>query len=517
MLYVTLQGYDLRYDLEHLLNTFYKREDLVFISENENEDIEIKEDKIDVLSVTSQRHGDTMVYMVGAAFDADPSQEMAWETKSGEILVQSDEHEAFRNLKREIKRTVYDYVSSKVKSTSPWGILVGMRPVKLVHEMLDKGMTPEVVGLKLRDDYRVSDEKIELALQIAEVERPYLENASKDPISLYICIPFCPTRCLYCSFPSNSMGQKGRLMDPYLDALIKEIREVSQMISQSGQKVDCIYIGGGTPTSLSEDQLERLLHEVDVHVGTSQLLEYTVEAGRPDSITEDKLKIMKKHGVDRICINPQTMNDTTLTTIGRDHNKEDIHSVYKMAKAIGFKTINMDLIIGLPGESSSSVDETMAHIQSMGPENVTLHTLAIKRSSRLNQSLQQKKGADYEFSSAQDAEKMMDIAMASLYGMDLHPYYMYRQKKILANLENVGFCKEGHESVYNIRIMEERHQIVALGAGAASKMVYLSENRFERVANTKGVEDYIDRVDEMIEKKRPYLLGDKSTKSDSSS
>ncbi len=512
MLYVTLQGYDLRYDLEHLLNTFYKREDLVFISENENEEIEIKEEKIDVLSVTSQLHGDTMVYMVGAAFDADPSEEMPWETKSGEILVGSDEHEAFRKLKQEIKRTVYDYVSSKVKSTSPWGILVGMRPVKLVHEMLDTGMTPEVVGLKLRDDYRVSNEKIELALQIADVERPYLESASTDPISLYICIPFCPTRCLYCSFPSNAMGQKGKLMDPYLDALIKEIKEVSEMIDKSLQRVDCIYIGGGTPTSLSESQLERLLHEIETQVGTDKLVEYTVEAGRPDSITEDKLKIMKKYGVDRICINPQTMNDDTLTIIGREHNKEDIRSVYEMAKNIGFKSINMDLIIGLPGETARSVEETMAHVGAMRPENVTLHTLAIKRSSRLNQTLQQKSGSEYELSSAGDAEKMMEIAMASLYGMEMHPYYMYRQKKILANLENVGFCKEGHESVYNIRIMEERHQIVALGAGAASKMVYLNENRFERVANTKGVEDYIERVDEMIEKKRPYLLGEKSTK-----
>ncbi len=505
MLYVTLQGYDLKYDLENLLYTFYKREEIVFIGENEDEDITIEEDKIDVLSVYADRHEDTWVYTVAVAFDADPSAEMPWATKSGEVEPTGNQHEELRKCKQEIKLAIYDLVNVKRKSTSPWGILVGVRPVKLVHEMLDTGLIPDVVGLKLRDDYRVSDEKIELALQIAEVERPYLENASNDPISLYICIPFCPTKCLYCSFPSNAMGQKGKLMEPYLEALLKEIREVSAMIKETGQRVDCIYIGGGTPTSLTEDQLAVLLSAVKEHVGTDNLVEYTVEAGRPDSITKKKLELMHEHGVDRICINPQTMNDETLKVIGRDHESKDIKSVYDLAKSIGFKTINMDLIVGLPGENVTSVNETMAKVAELSPENVTLHTLAIKKSSRLNETIDR-----YKMTEEDTVENMMDISMASLYGMEMHPYYMYRQKKILANLENIGFCKEGHESIYNIRIMEERHPIIALGAGAASKMVYLKENRFERVSNSKGVEDYIKRVDEMIEKKRPYLVGDKS-------
>lgn len=359
----------------------------------------------------------------------------------------------------------------------------------------------------IRDSYRISDEKIELALQIAEVERPYLVNAATDPISLYVCIPFCPTKCLYCSFPSNSMGQKGKLIEPYLDALIKEIKEVSAMIKENGKTVDCVYIGGGTPTSLNEQQLDRLLCALHTNIGTDNLVEYTVEAGRPDSITEAKLLLMKAHNVDRICINPQTMNDTTLKVIGRDHASEEIETVYKMAKGIGFKTINMDLIVGLPGENVNSVVETMSKISELKPENVTLHTLAIKRSSRLNEQFE-----NYKMTEEETVENMMEIANASLYGMDMHPYYMYRQKKILANLENIGFCQEGHESIYNIRIMEERHPIIAVGAGATSKMVYLSENRFQPVSNSKGVEDYISRVDEMIEKKRPYLIGEKAMK-----
>ena len=505
MLYVTLQGFDLKYDLENLLYTFYKRDEIVFISEDEEDELTIEDEKIDVLSVYADKQGDNWVYMVAGAFDANPSEEMPWSSQSGEIDKMADEHAQLKKCKQEIKLAVYDLLSSRRPSTSPWGILVGVRPVKLVHEMLDQGLMPEVVGLKLRDEYRVSDEKIELALQIAEVERPYLENASTDPLSLYVCIPFCPTKCLYCSFPSNAMGQKAKLMEPYLEALLKEIEQVSAMIKKSGQRVDCIYVGGGTPTSLNEDQLERLLSALKEHIGTDELVEYTVEAGRPDSITEKKLQIMHDHGVDRICINPQTMNDETLKVIGRDHAAKEIKAVYDLAKSIGFKTVNMDLIVGLPGENLASVAQTMNQLVEMDPENVTLHTLAIKRSSRLNEKLD-----TYKMTEEDTVENMMEHAMASLYGMDMHPYYMYRQKKILANLENIGFCKEGHESVYNIRIMEERHQIVALGAGAASKMVYLKENRFERVSNSKGVEDYITRIDEMIEKKRPYLLGDKS-------
>jgi oxygen-independent coproporphyrinogen-3 oxidase len=285
-----------------------------------------------------------------------------------------------------------------------------------------------------------------------------------------------------------------------LKALFQEIKDVTQMIRENGQRVDCVYIGGGTPTALSEDQIERLLAHVDAHLDVESLVEYTVEAGRPDSITEAKLKCMKHYGVDRICINPQTMNDETFKVIGRNHDSSAVKAVHAMAKSIGFKTINMDLIVGLPGEDLGSIQATMEEMRRFNPENITLHTLAVKRSSKLNEA----KNA-IRLTESDQITEMMDDAMAALYNMDMHPYYMYRQKRILANLENVGFSKPGHESIYNMRIMEERHPIVALGAGASSKLIDMQTQKFERQANIKGVEAYIERVDEMIEKKRNYF------------
>ncbi len=499
MLYVTIQGYDMKQEVENLLHTFYKKNDIVFIPENQEEELEIKEPRIDILSVYLDEMQGRFVYTVAFAHDVDPGGDIPWATKSDEAMPDT-QASMIKSCKHEIKLAIYDLISVALGVSNPWGILVGMRPVKLVHDMLDKGYSEDIVGLKLRDLYRVSDMKIELALQIAMTERPFIETAKTDPLSLYICIPFCPSKCLYCSFPSNAIDKKHHLVEPYLKALFKEIEDVTQMIRKSGQTVDCVYIGGGTPTALSENQFERLLAHVDAHVGRETLAEYTVEAGRPDSITEAKLECMKRYGVDRICINPQTMNNETFKIIGRNHDSTDVKSVYKLAKSIGFKTINMDLIVGLPGEDLSSIENTMTALGQFNPESVTLHTLAVKRSSKLNEA----KNA-IRLTENEQITQMMDDAMAALYAMDMQPYYMYRQKRILANLENVGFSKPGHESIYNMRIMEERHPIVALGAGASSKLIDMQTQKFERQANIKGVEAYIERVDEMIEKKRNYF------------
>ncbi len=499
MLYVTIQGYEMKQDVENLLHTFYDRNEIVFIPENQEEELEIEEPRIDILSISIDKVDGRYVYMVAFAGDADPGAEIPWLSKSDEIMLDT-EKAMLKNCKHEVKLAVYDLISEERKSSSPWGILTGMRPVKLVHDMLDKGYSPEVAGLKLRDRYRVSNMKIELALQIALTERPFIENAKTDPLSLYICIPFCPTRCVYCSFPSNAMGQKGHLVEPYLKALFREIEAVAEMIHTSGQQIDCVYIGGGTPTALSEEDFERLLGHIEQHVNTQNLIEYTVEAGRPDSISERKLQLMKDHHVDRICINPQTMNDETFKVIGRNHDAKAVEEVYALAKSIGFKTVNMDLIVGLPGEDMRSIESTMEHIKRFDPENVTLHTLSVKRASELSAHR-----SSYRLNEEDLTVRMMDEAMGTLYGMDMQPYYMYRQKRILANLENVGFCKEGHESVYNIRIMEERHPIVALGAGASSKFIDPETQKFERQSNSKGVEDYVERVEEMIERKRDYF------------
>lgn len=402
-----------------------------------------------------------------------------------------------KEIKTQLKRTVYDILARHMTPLSKWGILVGIRPVKIVHELLDAGQDEKTIRATLRDDYRVSEEKINLMVEVANKERPYLVPNQPDAISLYLCIPFCPTRCLYCSFPSNDLARKGKLLQPYLDKLEREVIEAINHIHQLGKYVDCIYVGGGTPTSITEAQLASLLRTIAAHLPLDRIKEYTVEAGRPDTITKEKLEIMKTYGVDRICVNPQTMNPGTLVEIGRSHDAESIVSVMQMAKTVGFKTINMDLIMGLPGETVVESAETLSQIIALEPENITIHTLAVKRASRLNEDLDH-----YELTHDQVVEAMLEDAEGKLRGAGFTPYYMYRQKKMIGHLENVGYAKQGHESLYNMRIMEEKHSIVACGAGAVSKICEPEINRFDRVANFKGLEDYLDRFEEILEKKR---------------
>ncbi|HAS73768.1 MAG TPA: coproporphyrinogen dehydrogenase HemZ [Clostridiales bacterium UBA8960] len=401
-----------------------------------------------------------------------------------------------KEIKVEVKRTVYQMLSRFFKPLSKWGILVGIRPVKLVHEMLDDDLSLDLIRDVLSDKYFIHPEKVALMTEIALRERPHLVPNDISAISLYLCIPFCPTRCLYCSFPSNDLKQKGKRLPEYLEKLAAETIHAVNHIYRLGKKVDCIYIGGGTPTSIDESQLDALLGMIKSHVNLADVKEYTVEAGRPDTITRKKLEIMKKNGVNRICINPQTMNEQTLVTIGRAHDAKSIVDVMKMAKEIGFKTINMDLIIGLPGETVHHTSDTLDKIIELAPENITIHTLAVKRASRLHEDLDY-----YELTHDQMVEEMMDDAELKLRKHGLTPYYMYRQKKMVGHLENVGYAISGHESLYNMRIMEEKHSIVACGAGAVSKICAPEENRFERVANFKGLEDYLDRFDEILLKK----------------
>ncbi len=405
------------------------------------------------------------------------------------------EHDA-KSLKIAVKRTVYKVLEAVYMPMSKWGILVGIRPVKLVHEMLDEGLSKDEIAEILNEKYFIDPEKVTLMMEIADTERPYLVPVDEDAISLYLCIPFCPTRCLYCSFPSNDLKRKGKRLAEYLEKLNREVIHAVNHIYKLGKRVDCIYIGGGTPTSIDETQLETLLATIKQHVNLDQVKEYTVEAGRPDTITKRKLEIMKANGVDRICINPQTMNQETLLTIGRSHDVSSISAVMQMSREVGFKTVNMDLIIGLPGETLKHTDETLSKVLALSPENITLHTLSVKRASRLNEDLDQ-----YELTHDKMVADMMHMAEQALRAHGLNPYYMYRQKKMIGHLENVGYAMKGHASLYNMRIMEEKHSIVACGAGAVSKICAPRENRFERVANFKGLEDYLDRFDEILAKK----------------
>jgi len=404
---------------------------------------------------------------------------------------------ALKTHKNEFKKMVYDLLIKVEKPLSKWGILIGIRPVKIVHELIDEGHGLSDIRQILKESYYIQPDKIDLMMEIAEKERAYLYPVNQKSVSLYLCIPFCPTRCVYCSFPSNDLKKKGKYLPLYLERLIDEVQFAIDEIHKAGKYIDCIYVGGGTPTSLDASQLHKLFDAIDSKLDRRLLKEYTVEAGRPDTITAEKLSVMKAFGVDRICINPQTMNDETLLQIGRNHGSESIVEVMELAKTYHFKSINMDIILGLPGEtikdSAASIDKIIA----LDPENITIHTLSVKRASRLKEDIEH-----FELVHDKMVTDMLADAEARLRDSGLTPYYMYRQKKMIGHLENVGYAKKGYESLYNMRIMEEKHTIVACGAGAVSKICTPEENRFERIANFKGLEDYLNRFDEVLEKKK---------------
>jgi len=505
MIYVQLEGHDFFYDVSHLLKTFFKEEEVTILKNDEKvEEVLIENSQGFLLVNEIVEMGQcweievTLYKVDGKTVCRDKKILNHKEFLYKDVVL--DRYENKRILKRDNKRAIYDLVSSHVGKTNDWGILVGVRPVKIIHEMLDRNIAVDEVKRVLYESYRLSQEKIDLIVGIAEKERHLIFPVDKKSISLYLCIPFCPTTCVYCSFPSNSLVKKGKLVEPYLAALIRELDEIALAIEESDQFVDCIYIGGGTPTALNEDQFRRLLVALDEKFELEHLKEFTVEAGRSDTITRGKLEAFKEFHVDRICVNPQSMNDKTLEAIGRSHKVEDIRTVMTMAREIGFKTINMDLIAGLPGEVPEDFAKTMDEIALLKPENVTVHTLAVKTSSKLKNELD-----SFAISRREQVEAMLENSKAVLKDIELEPYYMYRQKNMTGNFENVGYAKVGNESLYNMRIMEERHDILALGAGSVSKMCFVEENRFERIANPKGIEDYISRIDSVIAKKKVFF------------
>ena len=328
--------------------------------------------------------------------------------------------------------------------------------------------------------------------EVAKEERKIVESG-KGKIGLYIGIPFCPTRCLYCSFTSYPLKQYAAKADNYIDCLIKEMEDARRYTD--GRELESIYIGGGTPTSLNEAQLDRVLCAVEKNFGMPE--EYTVEAGRPDTLTREKLRILKGHNVNRISINPQTLNDKTLELIGREHTAAMFINAFEMAREEGHDHINTDIILGLPGEGEKEVINTMEGLMRLSPESITVHTLAVKRASRLKETLDK-----YSMTDAAAMERHIAIAREYTREMGMRPYYMYRQKNMVGNFENVGYCKENCQCIYNVQIMEEKQSIIALGAGASTKAVNLDTGRIERIFNVKSVDDYITRIDEMLERKR---------------
>lgn len=412
-----------------------------------------------------------------------------------------------RGYKNVLKKLLYQLFVELSDKSLPWGTLTGVRPTKLVMERLEAGDSREEMELYMKKHYFCSDEKIQLGYAISKRELDILQSIDyKNGYSLYVGIPFCPTRCSYCSFPSYPMDNFGNLVDQYLAALAKELTYVASR--QWNKKLSSIYIGGGTPTTLNAKQLRGLIRKIKSLFHMEQVVEFTVEAGRPDSITEEKLRVMKEEGITRISINPQTMNTKTLERIGRKHSVEDVKKVFSMARAVGFDNINMDLIIGLPGENTEDVRNTLGQLEDLQPENITVHSLVLKRAARLNtERLEENPDSRQETVEIEgETASMGDVTWAYAMEQGYVPYYMYRQKNATGtdsdSRENIGYAKPGKECIYNILIMEEKQTILAVGAGASSKFLLPKGKKLlERVENVKSVTDYVERIDEMIERK----------------
>lgn len=396
-----------------------------------------------------------------------------------------------RAARRLVRQTLYDLCREVTGIHPPWGSLTGIRPTHLMQEAIGLGLAGEDAKRYVIDHFDVCPDRADILWEIAQVQG-MLPPPQDKWMDVYIGIPFCTTRCTYCSFSSGELG-KGKLVEPYLTALFHEMEQCSAMIGASGRQLRAVYVGGGTPTSLNEEQLRRLLDRMMACFPGA--MEYTVEAGRPDTITPGKLAAIREAGVSRISINPQTMNDETLRIIGRAHTAQQVVDAYAMAREAGIHHINMDVIAGLPGETVEDFARTMDWALRLKPESLTVHTLAIKRSTRLH-------FENYRFPTGVEASQMVQLGLDTARALGMQPYYLYRQKNMAGNQENIGYAIPGHACQYNVDIMEETTHILALGAGGISKRVYEDEGHIGRAPNVANIEHYIARVDEMIQRKR---------------
>lgn len=405
--------------------------------------------------------------------------------------------------KRAVKLCVYRLLCClQNEKPGPWGILTGVRPVKIVHRLIERGYGQQEVLEVLQNDYAVAKEKADLLWEVANCQRPFLLSplALKRRASVYIGIPFCPTRCLYCSFPGYPLARWKKWVEPFLAALLREIEAVGNEMREEGWEVQSVYIGGGTPTSLEEGQLATLLTAVRQWLFTPETGEFTVEGGRPETLTREKLALLREHAVNRLSINPQSMQDKTLKLIGRSHTARDIIEAVERARWFDFATLNMDVIVGLPGETAREVSLTMEEIKKLQPENLTVHTMAVKRASQLKEEF-----GLWELPPAEEVNAMLEVARAAAREMGMFPYYLYRLKRTLGNLENVGYSLPGHESYYNIQMIEERQTIIGLGGGAGSKWFNPGNGALASSYNPKDPANYVERIEELIARKVAFL------------
>ena len=396
--------------------------------------------------------------------------------------------QVYHTLQHALKMAFYQAGTALLGGEPPWGALTGVRPVKLPTRAMLAGATEAQACRELEREYHVSPRRARLAVECARASLAEDRQLEEGQVSLYIGIPFCPTRCAYCSFVSADVGRALKLVDPYVEALLEEVRRTGQVLEQAGLRVRTLYVGGGTPTTLSASQLDRLLAAAEAHLPLAGCREMTVEAGRPDTITREKLEVLREHGIERISINPQTMSDQVLQAIGRRHTARDIREAFCTAREVDFACINMDLIAGLPQDSVEGFRDSLEEVLALRPENITVHTLAMKKGSRLME-----EGGGLPSGAA--VADMLDFAWAALRGAGQRPYYLYRQKYMSGSFENVGWCRPGAESLYNICMMEELHTIVSLGGGGVTKLVDRATGYIERLANAKYPQEYIQKID----------------------
>ncbi len=396
-------------------------------------------------------------------------------------------------IEHELCRLIYHILKNALKITPAWGIMTGIRPVKKVTELIEQGKNFSEIEKILIDKYELSSEKFKLAYDTAINQLPIIRKINRKAVSLYISIPFCPSRCSYCSFVSHSIESAKKLIPDYIECLCRELEIIGNIIKETNTPIDTVYFGGGTPTAIPADDIRTIMECVRNNFDLDKIREYSFEAGRPDTITEEKLNVIKEYGANRISINPQTLNDDVLKVIGRRHSGEDALKAFELARKIGFNNINTDLIAGLPTETVESFRNTLDKIVDLSPESITVHTLTLKRAANLfmqgNENI------------TNPASEMVDYSIKKLMDNNYYPYYMYRQKNTVDNLENVGYSKKGFESYYNIYIMDETQTIIGAGCAASTKLVY-PDNKITRIHNYKFPYEYIGNFEQLMTKKK---------------
>ena len=469
---LSFTGHNFRYETENVIRIFFPLEKITVTDE---------------MPETQENH--VFTYMKNGIIGCEVFISGKEEKREQSILNKTD-----KDAELILAQLLYDILTSMTGLTPPWGILTGVRPSKLLRNLIAENGETEAVDY-FRNQLYVTDKKTDLALSVAKAEDRIIALSGEKSYSLYVSIPFCPTRCSYCSFVSHSVAQAKKLIPDYVKLLCKEIADISKIASDLGLKLETIYFGGGTPTSLGEEDLKAVTDAVRANFDVTSVREYTIEAGRPDTLNKEKLSIMKNAGVSRISINPQTFNAQVLQNIGRKHSPEMTVEAFNMARETGFDNINMDFIAGLPGDTYESFKNSIDKAVNLSPENITVHTLALKRAANIVTQGE----TDSVYS---ETAKMIDYSNLALYNNGYFPYYMYRQSKTVGNNENVGWSKEGRECLYNIYMMEEIHTVLAAGGGAVTKLKSPYENKIDRIFNIKYPYEYISRFDEQSERKK---------------